>query len=195
MTQLRTAAIAAFLALAIALPAAAEPTGAAPASRAGAHAFAFEAIDGGRIELADFAGGPVLVVNTASRCGFTPQYEGLQTLWERYGEAGLVVLGVPSNDFGQELDSDGEVLGFCTAEFGVSFPLAARQRVRGPDAHPFYRWARDELGPLDAPRWNFHKYLLDGEGRLVAAFPSSVHPLDETIVAAIEGQIGTARGD
>lgn len=115
---------------------------------------------------------------------------GLQALWEGYRARGLVVIGVPSNDFGgQEPGTNAAIMGFCGAAFGVSFPLAAKTVVRGPAAHPFYRWAAEVLGPANVPRWNFHKYLVDAEGRLAAAFASSVDPEDARIRAAIEGAL------
>jgi glutathione peroxidase len=151
-----------------------------------AHAFSFEKIDGGTINLRDFAGRPVLIVNTASRCGFTRQYAGLQDLWSRYRQRGLMVLGVPANDFaGQEPGSNEDILGFCSGTFGVTFPLAAKSTVVGASAHPFYRWAAVER-PGDAPRWNFHKYLIGRDGRILAVFPSSVEPTDPRIIRAVE---------
>ena len=154
---------------------------------AAAHRFAFPGIDGGRVELADYAGKPVLVVNTASFCGFTPQYAGLQALWERYRERGLTVLGVPSNDFGaQEPKDEAEIRAFCEANYAVDFPMTAKQRVIGPGAHPFYRWIAAELGDAGVPKWNFHKYLIDGRGALAGVWGSRVEPLSAEIAAAVE---------
>ncbi len=134
----------------------------------GAHAFGFTGIDGAPLPLSGYAGKAVLVVNTASRCGFTGQYRALQALWSDYRGRGLVVLGVPSNDFGgQEPGSEAEIRAFCGEDYGVDFPLTAKTPVRGPEAHPFYRWARAEAGGLAAPKWNFHKYLIAPDGRLV----------------------------
>ena len=177
-------AVLATLALAAAAPARALTSASAP----DAYAFSFAGLEGGEIRLADHQGSALLVVNTASRCGFTPQYAGLQELWTRYRARGLVVIGVPSNDFGQELSSSGEIAGFCSREFGVTFPLAATQPVRGPGAHPFYRWA--QAGKGEAPRWNFHKYIVGRDGRLVGSFPSEIRPTDPRIVAAIERALG-----
>lgn len=161
----------------------------------GGHAHSFEKIDGGTIELAQFAGRPMLIVNTASRCGFTNQYAGLQQLWTRYRERGLVVIGVPANDFaGQEPGTNEEILGFCSSTFGVSFPLAAKASVVGDGAHPFYRWAARER-PGDTPRWNFHKYLIGRDGRIAAVFPTSTAPTDPRVITAIErALIGPAGG-
>ncbi|WP_029029771.1 glutathione peroxidase [Salinarimonas rosea] len=162
-----------------------EPREAAPVSRPTAHVFSFDAIDGGRIDLADFRGRPILVVNTASRCGFVNQLAGLQTLHERYGPRGLVVLGVPSNDFRQELADEAAIAAFCEGTYGVTFPLAARTRVVGEAAHPFYAWAARER-PGEAPRWNFHKYLVGRDGTIAATFFTPTEPTDPRIRAAIE---------
>jgi glutathione peroxidase len=143
----------------------------------------FEAIDGGTLDLEDYRGGPVLVVNTASRCGSTPQFDALQALWERYRGAGLTVVGIPSKSFGQELGSAGEVKDFCEANFALDFPMTGLVEVRGAAAHPFYAWA---AGEGYAPDWNFYKLLLDGDGRIVAAFDRFTEPDDPALVAAIE---------
>ena len=152
-----------------------------------AYSFDFRSIDGAPLPLAAWRGRPVLVVNTASYCGYTPQYEGLQSLWQRYRDRGLVVLGVPSNDFGeQEPGSAEEIKQFCAARYKVDFPMAEKARVVGGAAHPFYRWVADTLGEAGAPRWNFHKYLLGPDGCLEAAWPSQVAPTDAQVAAEIE---------
>jgi len=152
-----------------------------------AHDFSFPAIDGGTVKLADFKGKPVLVVNTASECGYTPQYAGLEELWRKYRARGLVVLGVPSNDFGaQEPGGESAIQSFCRTNYGVDFPLTAKQTVIGGGAHPFYRWVAQEFGEAAAPKWNFHKYLIAADGSLAALWPSSVAPLDAQITGAIE---------
>lgn len=149
------------------------------------------AIDGGTIPAAALAGKAVLVVNTASKCGFTPQYEGLEALWRQYRERGLVVLGVPSNDFGgQEPGSDAEVASFCQINYGVDFPLLSKQTVSGPEAHPFYRWAAGRTGPVGVPRWNFHKILVGRDGRLVDWFSSMTTPDAARLHAAVEKALG-----
>jgi len=166
----------------------------APALAGPASAFEheFEAIEGGKLPLAQWRGKVLLVVNTASFCGFTPQYEGLQKLWERYEAKGLVVIGVPSNDFGeQEPKAEAEILGFCKGAFGVTFPLTTKQVVKGPQAHPFYRWAREALGTAHAPRWNFHKYLVGRDGKPIAGYGSNVEPLSAELTKAIEAALAS----
>ncbi|GAB4196327.1 MAG: glutathione peroxidase [Thalassobaculales bacterium] len=162
----------------------------APEGKAGSAAgfdFAFQSLEGGPLPLAQWRGRPVLVVNTASRCGFTPQYADLQALWRRYRERGLVVLGVPSNDFGgQEPGSAEEIKEFCEVNFDIDFPMADKQVVSGPEAHPFYQWVVKELGAAHAPRWNFYKYLIAPDGRLAGAWPSNVKPGSPAITEKIE---------
>jgi glutathione peroxidase len=152
-----------------------------------AHAFSFKSIEGAALPLAGYKGKPVLVVNTASFCGFTPQYKDLEALWRRYRDRGLVVLGVPSNDFGeQEPGSAEEIKSFCASNYAVDFPLAAKERVLGGAAHPFYRWIAESLGEGGAPKWNFHKYLIGPDGGLAGAWPSKVGPLAPEITREIE---------
>jgi len=163
---------------------------AADSAKALAYDFNFEAIEGGRMPLGQWRGKVLLVVNTASFCGFTPQYEGLQALWQRYEAKGLVVVGVPSNDFGgQEPKSEGEILGFCKGAYNVSFPLTSKQVVSGPQAHPFYRWAADALGAGATPKWNFHKYLVGRDGRLINAFGTRVTPQAPELIKAVEAAL------
>ena len=157
-----------------------------------AFAHEFEAIEGGKLPLGKWRGNVLLVVNTASFCGYTHQYAGLQTLWERYERRGLVVIGVPSNDFGaQEPKSETEIASFCQGAFGITFPLTTKETVLGPQAHPFYRWAREMLGAGSAPRWNFHKYLVGRDGKLIAGFGARDEPLSPTLVDAIETALGS----
>lgn len=152
-----------------------------------AHQFSFTSIDGAPMSMADFAGKAVLVVNTASRCGFTRQYDGLQSVWETYRDRGLVVLGVPSNDFGgQEPGTEAEIKAFCETNFSVDFPMTEKQVVSGGDAHPFYRWAAETGGADKAPGWNFHKYLISPDGQLVASIPTRVAPTDPKAIEMIE---------
>ena len=149
--------------------------------------FQFDRLDGKPLPLRDFSNRAVLLVNTASRCGFTAQYAGLQSLWEINGSAGLVVVGVPSDDFGgQEPGAPSEIRQFCVDRFGVTFPMAGKQRVRGPDAHPVYRWMAREAGFLGRPRWNFHKYLFDRQGAPAGWFTALTAPDSRKLRAAID---------
>ena len=158
-----------------------------------AYQFEFVSIDGDKLPLAAWRGRPVLVVNTASFCGYTPQYRDLEALWRLYQPRGLVVLGVPSNDFGeQEPGTASEIKQFCATNYQVDFPLTEKYRVVGSAAHPFYRWVAAQLGEAGAPRWNFHKYLVGPEGELAGAWPSQVKPTDSAITAEIEGMLPPA---
>ena len=136
--------------------------------------FVFEDIDGGQISLGDLRGKAVLVVNTASRCGFTSQYAGLQKLYDTYKDEGLEILAVPSGDFRQELKSEDMVKQFCEINYGLTIPMTTITHVKGPEAHPFYKWIREEYDFV--PSWNFNKILLDQEGKMVASFGSTARP-------------------
>ena len=154
-------------------------------SRITAYGFSFPALEGGDIRLADFAGRPFMVVNTASLCGYTPQYAGLQELWTQFHDRGLTIVGVPSNDFGgQEPGSSKEIAETAQHQYGVTFPIAAKTVVKGPNAHPFYKWAA-EARPKELPRWNFHKYLVGRDGYIADVFAESVEPADTRIKTAI----------
>ncbi|WP_425049572.1 glutathione peroxidase [Psychromarinibacter sp. S121] len=146
--------------------------------------FSFDSLDGGTYDSADWAGHPVLVVNTASLCGFTPQYEGLQDLHERYGAEGLIVLAVPSDDFKQELATDAQVKDFCAMTFDLTLPMTTITPVRGDAAHPFYRWLAEDHG--FTPSWNFNKVLIAPDGSVAATFGSMTKPLSTAITGAIE---------
>ena len=160
-------------------------------SRMTAYAFSFAGLKGSEIRLADYAGKPILVVNTASQCGYTPQYAGLQDLWKRYRERGLMIVGVPSNDFGgQEPGGAAEIEHTAHDGYGVGFPLAAKAEVRGSGQHPFYKWAAAEK-PLELPRWNFHKYLIGRDGHVAASFATQVEPTDARVIAAIEKELSS----
>ena len=155
-----------------------------------AHSFSFTSIDGKPMPLSGFAGKAVLVVNTASACGLTPQYKGLEALWCDYKGRGLVVLGVPCNDFGaQEPGTEGEIKTFCETSFGVDFPMTSKEHVIGAGAHPFYQWAAKELGEGGTPRWNFHKYLVAKDGALAGTFGSRTEPEAAEVKAAIEAAL------
>ncbi len=156
-----------------------------------AHDFEFSAIDGGKLPLSSFNGRAVLVVNTASACGLTPQYTGLQELWNTYKDKGLTVLGVPCNDFGgQEPGTEAEVKEFCETKYSVNFPLTAKEKVIGDGAHPFYAWAAELLGEDATPKWNFHKFLVDANGELTEVFGSRTEPLSDEVTGAIEKTLG-----
>jgi len=162
---------------------------AAPMSSVTAYAFTFNGLDGEGISLASFAGRPMLIVNTASQCGYTPQYAGLESLWRRFSNRGLMVLGVPSNDFGsQEPGGPKEIHATAQGDYHISFPLTEKVAVKGANAHPFYRWAASER-PREIPRWNFHKYLVDRNGHLKSSFASAVEPTEPQVITAIETEL------
>lgn len=144
----------------------------------------FRAIDGGKLSLKDFVGHPVLVVNTASFCAFTPQYEGLQQLYDAYRKKGLVVLAVPSDDFHQEYTDAKQVQDFCTLTYGIDMPMTDITHVKGTDAHPFFQWVKAETGFV--PGWNFNKILLDGQGNVIGTWGSMVKPMSTTITGKVE---------
>ena len=151
---------------------------------AGAAEFSFESIEGGDLSLSDFKGNPVLIVNTASRCGFTSQYDGLQTVYDKYRDKGLTVLAIPSNDFKQELAEDQKVKQFCKINFNLNLPMTTITHVKGPNAHPFFKWVKNEYGFV--PSWNFNKILLNQDGQMVASFGSVARPTGWRITKSIE---------
>jgi len=154
---------------------------------ASAYDFSFSTIQGKPFALKDLAGRPLLVVNTASKCGFTPQYKGLEALWQGYKEKGLLVIGVPSNDFGgQEPGSNTEIASFCELNYGVDFPMMGKEHVKGRLAHPFFAWAGQEGGFLAKPKWNFFKYLVGKDGRLVDWFSTITSPDSAKLRSAVE---------
>lgn len=153
------------------------------------HAFTVECIEGGTIAFTDFRGKKILVVNVASECGYTPQYAQLEELFSAFQDK-LVVVGFPCNDFGgQEPGGNGEILQFCTARFGVTFPMAAKIKIKGPEQHPVYHWLthKEANGISDSEvSWNFQKYLLDENGCLIHMFPPSVDPFEEALLNLLE---------
>jgi len=152
-----------------------------------AYDFDFTSIDGTPLPLSTFKGKAVLVVNTASKCGLTPQYDGLEKLYTDYKDKGLVVLGVPCNQFaGQEPGTEAEIREFCDVRFHVDFPMTAKVDVKDATRHPFYAWAEQQLGEPAVPVWNFHKILIGPKGEAVAAFGPRTDPLDASIVEAVE---------
>jgi len=151
-----------------------------------AHNFTLPDIDGGALDMGGFRGKAILLVNTASYCGFTKQYDGLQALWETYRARGLVVLGVPSNDFGaQEPGSKDQIKAFCEVNFNIDFPMTDKLSVRGAAAHPLYKWLKAETG--STPKWNFHKFLIAPDGRPVTDFSSLTKPQSPSLIRAVEG--------
>ncbi len=168
---------------------------AAPVAVKSAYDFKMTAIDGKPLPLAKYKGQVMLVVNTASMCGFTPQYEGLQKVHETYKAKGFTVLGVPSGDFkGQEYGSNKEIAEFCESKFGIRFPMAEKAHVNGAEAAPFYQWAKAKLGDDNVPKWNFHKYLVGRDGQLIAAFGTKTKPDAPEVMAAIEKALAAKRG-
>ena len=150
------------------------------------HDFTIESISGETINLSDYKSKVVLLVNTASKCGFTPQYSGLQKIYERYKNDGLIVFGVPTNDFNQELSKDSDVKEFCEIRFGVEFPMSSIQPIRGENAHPIYKWIQANVSVIGQPRWNFHKYLIGKDGKIINWFSSMTSPTSEGLVNQIE---------
>jgi glutathione peroxidase len=158
---------------------------------ANAHDFAFTKLTGGTLPLKDFKGKAVLIVNTASECGYTPQYAELEALWQANKDKGLVVLGVPCNQFGaQEPGTEAQIGAFCTKNYGVTFPLTAKSDVKGKAAHPFYQWASKEAGASGQPKWNFHKYLIARVGSLAGWFTSQTKPTGPKIRKALDTALG-----
>jgi glutathione peroxidase len=154
---------------------------------ANAYEFQFNTIDGAPLPLTSFRDKVVLVVNTASACGLTPQYDGLEKLYSDYREKGLVVLGVPCNQFaGQEPGTEAAIKTFCETRFSVDFPLTSKVEVKGAGAHPFYKWAQEQLGEPAIPVWNFHKILIGRGGEALQAFGPRTEPQAPEITGAIE---------
>ena len=152
-----------------------------------AHDYSFDAINGGPLPMTTFDDKVVLVVNVASKCGLTPQYDGLEKLYSDYKDKGLVVLGVPCNQFmGQEPGTEEEIQTFCRTTYGIDFPMTAKVEVKEGGRHPFYAWAEQELGEPAVPVWNFHKILVGKNGEAIQAFGPRTEPQDPGLVAAIE---------
>ena len=156
-----------------------------------AYDFEFSTLKGERFALGQFAGRPLLVVNTASQCGFTPQYAGLTEVWKQHKDDGLVVIGVPSNDFGQQEPGNADDIGsFCEINYGVDFPMMEKVHVKGPDAHPLFQWLAAEGGFFSRPRWNFYKYLIGRDGKLSDWFGSPTKPGSAKFGRAVNKAIG-----
>jgi len=151
--------------------------------------FSFNGVEGKTINLADYKQKVILIVNVASRCGFTNQYESLQTLWQEYKDKDLIVVGIPSNNFRQEPGTNKEIKSFCETTFGIDFPITEKLSVVGNDAHPFFIWAKKNYGSGAVPKWNFHKIIIGKSGKVVETFSSITKPTSKKFIAAIEKEI------
>tara|TARA_B100001057_G_scaffold273710_1_gene274005 strand:- start:2918 stop:3403 length:486 start_codon:yes stop_codon:yes gene_type:complete len=148
--------------------------------------FNIESISGELINFDDYRNKVILIVNTASYCGFTKQYEELQTLWDKYKSEGLIVIGVPSNSFNQEKGSDSEIKKFCEVNFEINFPLSTITEVKGDKAHDLFKWAKNNHGTSAIPKWNFHKILINKEGKVEDTFSSFTKPMSKKLISKIE---------
>ena len=148
--------------------------------------FKINSITGDQIDLKDFKGKPILIVNTASYCGFTKQYNDMQELWEKYRDRGLIVLGIPSNSFNQEKNNNSAVKEFCEVNFNINFPLTEITDVKGDNAHQIYKWAKANYGKSAIPKWNFYKILINKEGKIDDTYASLTSPTSKKITKKIE---------
>jgi len=151
-----------------------------------AYDFSFKDIDGNVLEFEDYKGKVLLVINVASLCGLSSQYKGMQALWDEYKSKDFVLIGIPSNDFYQELDSEKEVKNFCERTFGVNFPMTEIVSVRGKDAHPFYTWAKVTYGIKSIPTWNYSKLLVDRSGYIVESYSPMTKPNSQKVRSKID---------
>ena len=152
-----------------------------------AYDFDFKDLDGSTLSLSDYRNKVIVVVNVASQCGFTKQYEDMQKIWDKYQEKGIVLLGVPSNDFGkQEPGSNEDIKNFCEAKFGITFPITEKVSVKGVNAHPFYKWAKENYGRSAVPKWNFHKIIIGRNGKIEDTFASITNPSSKKFMKSIE---------
>ncbi len=152
-----------------------------------AYDFSFKDLDGSNLSLLDYKNKVIVVVNVASQCGFTSQYEDMQKIWDQYQQKGIVIIGVPSNDFGnQEPGNNEEIKNFCEAKFGITFPMTEKVSVKGENAHPFYKWAKKNYGKSAVPKWNFHKIIVNREGKIANTFSSITNPSSNKFKKAIE---------
>ena len=154
-----------------------------------AHTFKFNGLDGQSINLSDYKEKVIVVVNVASRCGFTKQYDDLQRLWANYKDYNLIIIGVPTNDFKQEPGSNKEIKDFCETNFNISFPITEKINVLGENAHPFYKWAKENYGMGAIPKWNFHKIIIGKNGKVAETFTSITNPSSKKFVNFIEQEI------
>ena len=152
-----------------------------------AYDFKFNDLDGSSLNLSEFKDKVIIVVNVASQCGFTKQYEDMQNIWEKYQARGVIMLGIPSNDFGnQEPGTSKDIKNFCEAKFGITFPMTEKVSVKGENAHPFYKWAKDNHGNSAVPKWNFHKIIIGKNGKIYETFSSITNPNSKRFIKAIE---------
>ena len=154
-----------------------------------AHDFQFKSIDGEIIKLSDYKNKVLVIVNVASRCGYTPQYNDLQSLWSEYKDKDVVVIGVPTNNFKQEPGSNKEIKDFCETNFGINFPMSEKVDVIGKNAHPFYKWAKNNHGIGAIPKWNFHKIIIGKNGKVIDTFASFTKPSSSKFINIIEKEI------
>ena len=154
-----------------------------------AYDFSFINIEEGLINLKDYKGKTLIIVNVASRCGFTNQYDDLQRLWSNYKNKGVVVIGIPSNNFKQEPGSNKEIRKFCESTFGVDFPMAEKTNIIGKNAHPFFKWAKKNYGIAAVPKWNFHKIIINKNGKISNTFTSITKPYSKKFINFIEKEI------
>ena len=154
-----------------------------------AHTFSFKNINGGEINLENYKNNVIVVVNVASRCGFTNQYEDLQNLWTKYKDKNLVVIGVPTNNFKQEPGSNKEIKDFCATNFDIDFPMTEKMDVIGSDAHPFFKWAKENHGRSAVPKWNFHKLIIGKDGKVADTFASITKPSSKKFIDLVEKEI------
>ena len=154
-----------------------------------AYDFSFINIEEGLINLKDYKGKTLIIVNVASRCGFTNQYDDLQRLWSNYKNKGVVVIGIPSNNFKQEPGSNKEIRKFCESTFGVDFPVAEKTNIIGKNAHPFFKWAKKNYGIAAVPKWNFHKIIINKNGKISNTFTSITKPYSKKFINFIEKEI------
>ena len=155
-----------------------------------AYDFKFNSIDGDELNLSKFKNKVIIVINVASKCGFTKQYEDMQKVWDKYQKKGLVILGVPSNDFGkQEPGNSKEIKKFCETNFGITFPITEKVSVKGENAHPFYVWAKNNHGKSAIPKWNFHKIVVNKSGKIEDTFASITNPSSKRFISLLENML------
>jgi len=149
--------------------------------------FNFNDLNGNKINFSEYKNKVIIVINVASQCGFTSQYVDMQNIWDTYREKGLILIGVPSNDFGnQEPGTSSEIRNFCEAKFGITFPLTKKAAVKGDNAHPFYKWAKENHGNSAVPKWNFHKIIIDKNGKVFDTFASITNPSSKRFISSLE---------